>query len=183
MTITKWIIDPLHSDVQFKVRHLVISTVTGSFNNFEGGATVQGDTFDNAEIHFSLDVRSIDTKVEARDNHLRSADFFDAENHPHINFQSTYFSKMHDEVYSLFGMLTIKGITKPVELQAEFGGFAEDEYGNRKAGFEVSGNISRWEFGLTYNPLSKTGGLVLGEEIKLVANIQLTQEVEQPVQQ
>lgn len=183
MAITKWIIDPLHSEVQFKVKHLVISTVTGSFNNFNGGATVQGDTFEDAEIHFDLDVRSIDTKVEARDSHLRSADFFDAEKHPHIKFQSTYFTKMHDNVYSLFGKLTIKDITKPVELEAEFGGFAEDEHGNLKAGFEVSGTISRWEFGLTYNPLSKTGGLVLGEEIKLIANIQLTQEVEQLVQQ
>ncbi|WP_347159406.1 YceI family protein [Pontibacter chitinilyticus] len=181
MATTKWTIDPLHSEVYFKVKHLVISTVTGSFNNFTGGATVQGDTFENAEIHFSLDVRSIDTKVEARDNHLRSSDFFDAETFPHIHFQSNYFTKMHDDVYSLFGLLTIKNITKPVELQAEFGGFATDEYGHLKAGFEVSGIISRWEFGLTYNPLSKTGGLVLGEDIKLVASIQLVQEQAQPV--
>ncbi|MCC9168103.1 YceI family protein [Pontibacter harenae] len=183
MAITKWVIDPYHSDVQFKVRHLVISTVTGSFNNFTGGATVQGDDFDGAEIHFSLDVKSIYTKVEARDNHLRSAEFFDAENHPNINFQSTYFAKKYENVYTLVGMLTIKDITKPVELTAEFGGFAEDEFGNRKAGFEVSGTFSRWEFGLTYNPLNKTGGLVLGEEVKLSANIQLKQEEEQPVQQ
>ena len=143
---------------------------------------MQGDTFEEAEIHFSLDVSSIDTKVEARDSHLRSADFFDAENHPHIHFQSTTFTRRHDDVYTLYGMLTIKDITKPVELEADFGGFARDEYGQLKAGFEVSGTISRWEFGLTYNPLNKTGGLVLGEDIKLVANIQLTQEVEQTVE-
>ncbi|GAB3812307.1 YceI family protein [Pontibacter rugosus] len=182
MAITKWTIDPYHSEIYFKVKHLVISTVTGSFNNFIGGATAQGENFENAEIHFSLDVRSIDTKVEARDSHLRSADFFDAENFPHINFQSTTFTKLHDDVYSLYGMLTIKNVTKPVELQAEFGGIATDEQGNVKAGFEVSGVISRWEFGLTYNPLSKTGGLVLGEDIKLVASIQLAQEQEQTVE-
>ncbi|AKD04055.1 YceI family protein [Pontibacter korlensis] len=182
MAITKWAIDPLHSEVYFKVKHLVISTVTGSFNNFTGGATTQGEDFNNAEIHFSLDVKSIYTKVEARDAHLRSADFFDAENHPNIHFQSTSFTKMHGDTFTLFGMLTIKTITKPVELTAEFGGFAHDEHGNLKAGFEVSGTISRWEFGLTYNPLSKTGGLVLGEDITLVASIQLAQKEAQPIQ-
>lgn len=166
----------MHSEVQFKVKYLVISTVTGSFKNFSGGATTPNGSFNDAEIHFSLDVSSVDTNLEARDNHLRSADFFDAGNFPHISFQSTSFTKVHDDQYHLFGLLTIKGITKPVELDAEFGGFATDIEGNTKAGFEVSGRISRWEFGLTFNPLSKTGGMVLGEDIKLVANIQLVQE-------
>ena len=177
----KWVVDPSHSEVQFKVRHLVISTVTGSFNNFQGGATTLSNDFNGAEIHFSLDVKSIDTNQPLRDNHLKSSEFFDAENHPHINFQSTYFHKVHDDQYHLFGMLTIKGITKPVELDAEFGGFAVDADGQTKAGFEVSGRVSRWEFGLTYNPLNKTGGLVLGEDIKLIANIQLAQEVQEQV--
>lgn len=180
MQAIKWIVDPTHSDVHFKVKHLVISTVTGSFNNFNGGATTHGDDFTNAEIHFDLDVNSIDTNLQARDAHLKSADFFDAKNHPHINFQSTSFEKISEDRYHLFGRLTIKGITKPVELYAEFGGFAKDEHGHLKAGFEVSGTVSRWEFGLTYNPLTKTGGFVLGEDIKLIANIQLKQEIEEP---
>lgn len=176
MDTTKWVIDPMHSDVQFKVKYLVISTVTGSFRNFSGGATSRNDGFENAEIHFSLDVNSVNTQVEMRDNHLRSADFFDAGNFPQISFQSTSFKKVKGNLYHLFGLLTIKGITKPVELDAEFGGLALDAAGNTKAGFEVSGSISRWEFGLTFNPLTKAGGMVLSEEIKLEANIQLVQE-------
>lgn len=171
----------MHSEVQFKVKHLVISTVSGTFKNFTGGATANDTDFENAEIHFSVDVNSIDTNLEVRDNHLRSAEFFDAAHHPRISFQSTSFQKVSENRYHLFGMLTIKGITKPVEMDAEFGGIAEDPEGNVKAGFEVSGRVSRWEFGLTYNPLTRTGGLVLGEDIKLIANIQLAQETPETV--
>lgn len=176
MAITNWAIDPTHSEVQFKVKYLVISTLTGSFNNFSGGATSPSGSFEDAEIHFSLDASSVNTHLAARDNHLRSADFFDTGKFPAISFQSTSFKKVKGDLYHLFGLLTIKGITKPVELDAEFGGLAKDLEGNTKAGFEVSGHISRWEFGLTFNPLTNAGGMVLGEEIKLVASIQLIQE-------
>ncbi len=177
--MTKWVIDSAHSEVQFKVKYLVISKLTGSFTNFHGGATVYGDQgFDNAEIHFTLDVNSVNTNLEARDKHLRSGEFFDATNHPQISFQSTTFKKVKGDLYHLLGYLTIKGITKLVELDAEFGGIIKDLEGNTRAGFEVSGSISRWEFGLTFNPITGTGGMVLGEEIKLIANIQLVQEVE-----
>ncbi|GAB3720273.1 YceI family protein [Spirosoma lituiforme] len=173
MATTKWVIDPMHSEIQFKVKHLVISTVTGTFRNFEGGATTEHDDFDNAEVHFSLDVDSVDTNQEMRDTHLKAADFFDAETYPKINFKSTSFKKIDDDEYAMTGDLTIKGVTKPVTLKAEYGGTAKDGYGNQKFGFEVTGKINRKEFGLTYNALTETGGLALGEDIKLSANIQL----------
>jgi polyisoprenoid-binding protein YceI len=175
MATTKWVVDPMHSEVQFKIKHLVISTVTGTFRNFEGGATTEHDDFDNAEVHFALDVASIDTNQEMRDNHLKSPEFFEAETYPKIAFKSTSFRKVDDDEYEVTGDLTMKGITRPVKLKAEYGGTAKDAYGNQKLGFEVTGKINRKEFGLTYNALTETGGLALGEDIKLIANIQLAQ--------
>jgi len=176
MAITKWIVDPVHSDVQFKIKHLVISTITGSFNNFEGGATSDLNNFENAEIHFSLDVNSIDTNQDMRDAHLKSADFFDAEQFPHITFQSNYFHKVKGDNYKLSGLLTLKGITNPIELDAEYGGSERDADGNIRIGFEVAGRISRQEFGLNYMQLTETGGLLIGEDVKLIANIQLVKQ-------
>jgi polyisoprenoid-binding protein YceI len=176
METTKWIVDPAHSDVQFKIKHLVISTVTGSFNNFQGGATSDRDNFEGAEIHFSLDVNSIDTNQGVRDAHLKSADFFDAETYPHITFQSNYFHKVKGDKFKLSGLLTLKGITKPIELDAEYGGSQRDNEGKTRLGFEVQGQLSRQEFGLNYNQLTDAGGFVVGEDVRLIANIQLVQE-------
>jgi polyisoprenoid-binding protein YceI len=176
MAVTKWIVDPAHSDVQFKIKHLVISTITGSFNNFEGGATSDLNNFENAEIHFSLDVSSIDTNVEMRDAHLRSADFFDAVQFPHITFQSNYFHKVKGDLYKLSGLLTLKGITNPIELDAEYGGSERDADGNVRVAFEVEGRLSRQEYGLNYMQLTDSGGLVIGEDVKLIANIQLVKQ-------
>ena len=176
MAITKWIVDPVHSDVQFKIKHLVISTITGSFKNFEGGATSNLNDFENAEIHFSLDVDSIDTNQDVRDTHLKSADFFDAGQFPHITFQSNYFHKAKGDHYKLSGLLTLKGITKPRELDAEYGGTERDADGNIRLGFEVDGMLSRQEFGLNYMQLTQTGGLLIGEDVKLIANIQLVKQ-------
>ncbi|TDE11970.1 YceI family protein [Dyadobacter psychrotolerans] len=173
MATTKWVVDPAHSEVQFKIKHLVISTITGSFNNFEGGATSDQNDFESAEIHFSLDVNSIDTNVEMRDNHLKSADFFDAEQFPHITFQSNYFHKVKGDNYKLSGLLTLKGITKPIELDAEYGGTERDAQGNIRIGFEVTGLLSRQEFGLNYMQLTDSGGMLIGEDVRLIANIQL----------
>jgi polyisoprenoid-binding protein YceI len=173
MTTTKWAVDPLHSEVQFKVRHLVISTVTGAFKKFDGEVTTTGDDFENADIRFTMDVNSIDTNQHQRDEHLKGDDFFNAEVYPDISFQSTSFTKAKGEDYKLAGNLTMKGVTKPVQLDVEYGGSEKDNYGNTKHGFEVTGKINRKEFGLTYNALTETGGLALGEDIKLAANIQL----------
>ncbi|MGZ3778881.1 MAG: YceI family protein [Mucilaginibacter sp.] len=173
---TKWAIDPMHSEVQFKVKHLVISTVTGSFKNFEGTVEAEGDDFADAKIEFSLDINSVDTGQEQRDAHLKGADFFDAEKYPHITFKSTSITKESDDDYELTGDLTIKGITKPVTFEVEHGGIAADFYGNTKAGFEVKGKINRKDFGLTWDGVTEAGSIVVGEDIKLSANIQLTKQ-------
>ena len=173
MATKKWAIDPMHSEVLFKVKHLVISTVTGSFKKFGGEVTSEGDNFENAEINFTMDVKSIDTNQAQRDEHLRASDFFDAESFPEISFKSTSFRKAKGEDFVLQGDLTMKGVTRPVELDVEYGGSEKDNYGNLKHGFEVTGKINRKEFGLTYNALTETGGLALGEDIKLIANVQV----------
>jgi polyisoprenoid-binding protein YceI len=175
-TKTQWAIDPTHSEIQFKVKHLVISTVTGTFNSFEGTAETQNGEFEGANIQFSLDVASVDTNQEQRDEHLKSSDFFDAEKYPKITFQSTSFTKKGEGEYSLKGNLTIKDVTKEVELNVEHGGTAQDPYGNTKAGFEVTGKINRKEFGLTYSAVTETGGVLVGDEIKIIANVQVAKQ-------
>jgi polyisoprenoid-binding protein YceI len=175
-TITKWSIDPMHSEVQFKVKHLVISTVSGFFKSFEGSLETEGDDFENADITFALNIDSIDTNQTQRDEHLKSAEFFDAAQYPQITFKSTSFTKTDDEEYELKGDLTIKGVTKPVTLAAEFGGSADDFYGNTKAGFEVTGKINRKEFGLTWDGVTEAGSIVVGEDIKLLINIQFAKQ-------
>ena len=174
-TQTKWVLDPMHSEVQFKVKHLVISTVTGSFKKFEGDLVTDHDDFSDAEVNFNLDVNSIDTTQEARDQHLTSAEFFDAAQYPHISFKSTSFTK-DGENYKLAGHLTIKDVTKPIVLDVEFGGIAADFYGNTKAGFEATGKINRKEYGLTWEGITDAGAIVVGDEIKLIINAQFAKQ-------
>ena len=175
-TATKWSIDPMHSEVQFKVKHLVISTVSGFFKSFEGTVESENDNFEHAKINFSIDIDSIDTKQTQRDEHLKSAEFFDAAKYPHIKFHSTSFTKTGDDEYELKGDLTIKDVTKPVTLQVEYGGSADDFYGNTKAGFEITGKINRKEFGLTWDGVTEAGAIVVGEDIKLTINAQLLKQ-------
>jgi polyisoprenoid-binding protein YceI len=175
-TLTKWVLDPMHSQVQFKVKHLVISTVTGSFNSFEGEMETENDDFTDAKISFSLDANSVDTNQEQRDGHLKSAEFFDAENFPKISFTSTSFKKTDGDEYELKGNLTIKDTTNPVTLKVEHGGSAADFYGNTKAGFEIVGKINRKDFGLTWDGVTEAGSVVLGADIKLDINVQFTKQ-------
>jgi len=175
-TLTKWVLDPMHSEVQFKVKHLVISTVSGFFKSFEGELDTANDDFTDANISFSLDIDSIDTNQSQRDEHLKSAEFFNAAEYPKISFKSTSFIKVDDDDYKLAGDLTIKGITKPVTLDVEFGGAAADFYGNTKAGFEITGKINRKEFGLTWDGITEAGSVVLGEDIKLLINVQFAKQ-------
>lgn len=172
---TNWIIDPTHSEVHFKVKHLVISTVTGTFKSFAGSMESENEDFQDAAIEFTLDVDSIDTNQEQRDGHLKSADFFDAVQFPKILFKSTSFKKVGDD-YELSGDLTVKNVSKPVKLNVEYGGRATDFYGNDKAGFEVSGKISRKEFGLTWDGITEAGAIVVGDEIKLQINVQFAKQ-------
>ncbi len=175
-TATKWAIDPMHSEVQFKVKHLVISTVTGFFKSFEGELDTVNDDFEDSEISFALNIDSIDTNQSQRDEHLKSADFFDAAQYPQITFKSTSFKKTDDDEFELVGDLTVKGITKSVKLNAEYGGSTQDFYGNTKGGFEVSGKINRKDFGLTWDGVTEAGSVVVGEDIKLLINLQLAKQ-------
>ena len=173
---TTWKIDELHSDVQFKIKHLVISTVTGSFTKFSAEAETNGEDFAGGKINFSADVNSISTGNEQRDGHLKSPDFFDAANYPTMDFVSTNVEKSADG-YKLHGNLTMRGVTKPVTLNVEFGGTAKDPYGNYKAGFELSGKINRSEFGLTWGAVTEAGGVVVSDEVKIAANVQMVKVV------
>ena len=175
---TRWEIDPLHSEILFKIKHLVISTVTGSFHKFQGGMVAKDKEFEGSAIELVIDVNSISTGQDQRDAHLKNSDFFEAETFPTIKFESTSFSKTATGLYKLEGRLTLKGVTKEVELTAEYGGTEKDHYGNTKIGFEISGVINRKEFGLTFNSLTETGGLALGENVKLIGNVQLVKIVE-----
>ena len=178
MSATQWVLDPTHSEIQFKVKHLVISTVTGVFKSFSGTATSDRDDFSDAQINFSLDIASIDTNQEQRDQHLKSVDFFDSEKFPRLTFVSTSFKKVSGETYKLEGHLTIKDVTAPISLDAEFGGSAVDFYGNTKAGFEVTGKISRAAFGLVWNGVTEAGSIVVSDDVKLIANVQFAKQAE-----
>jgi len=176
MATSTWALDPAHSEVQFKAKHLVISTVTGYFRSFDGKVVSDNEDFTNAEIEFTIDTASIDTNQEQRDAHLRSADFFDSEKYPKMKFKSTSFLKTGGEEYILEGELTIRDITKPITLKAEYGGTATDFYGNLKVGFEVTGKVSRKEYDLLWNGITEAGAIVVGDEIKLALNVQFAKQ-------
>jgi polyisoprenoid-binding protein YceI len=174
MSTTKWIIDPTHSEVSFKVKHLVISTVTGYFRSFEGSAESTSDDFDGASVNFSAAIDSIDTNQSDRDNHLKSADFFDGANHPNLVFEGKV-AKTGGE-YKLVGDLTIRGNKKEVTLDVDFGGVAGDPYGQTKAGFEIEGKISRKEFGLTWSAVTEAGNVVVSDQVRLILNVQVVKQ-------
>lgn len=177
MATTKWVSDPTHSEVQFKVKHLMITTVTGYFNTFQVEAESADEQFGNAShIVFTADVNSISTNNEQRDTHLKSADFFDADNHGEVRFAGTRYENIDGQDFVLHGDLSIRGITKPVKVQVDFGGVVVDPYGQTKAGFTVTGKISRKEFGLTWNAVTEAGSVVVSDEIKLQAEIQLVKQ-------
>ena len=172
-----WIIDSTHSEVQFKVKHLMISTVTGNFGTYDGSVeTSNEEDFTGAKVSFSADINSISTGQEQRDGHLKSSDFFDSENFPKLTFDSISMEKVEDENYTITGDLTIKGTTKEVILKAEFGGTMGDFYGNTKAGFDISGKINRQDFGLTWGAVTEAGGVVVSDEVRLAFNIQLIKQ-------
>jgi polyisoprenoid-binding protein YceI len=173
---TKWVLDPTHSEIGFKIKHLMITNVSGNFNKFEVKAETNGDEFSNAKVSADIEVDSINTNNAQRDAHLRNADFFEVEKHPLITFRSTSIQKLDEETYTLTGDLTIKETTKPVKLALEYGGVTKDPYGNYKAGFSISGRINRHDFGVSYNAVIETGGVALGEEIKINGEIQLVKQ-------
>jgi polyisoprenoid-binding protein YceI len=171
-----WKIDAAHSEVQFKVKHLMISTVTGQFANFEGTVESANDDFSGASITFEADVDSISTKNADRDQHLKAPDFFDAAQYPKVRFVSKEVKKLDESNYKVSGDLTIRDNTRPVELTVEYGGITKDPWGQTKAGFELSGKINRKEFGLSFHATTDNGGLVLGDEVKLLAAVEVVKQ-------
>jgi len=174
MSTTKWIIDPTHSEVSFKVKHLVISTVTGYFKKFEGNMESNSDDFDGAKINFSAAIDSIDTNQSDRDKHLKSEEFFDAVSHPNLTFSGTV--KNTGDDYKLIGELTMRGTTKAVELEVDFGGIAGDTYGQTKAGFEIEGKVNRKDFGLSWSAITEAGSVVVSDQVRLLLSVQLVKQ-------
>lgn len=172
----KWKLDPTHSEIQFKVKHMMITTVTGHFRQFDLNVESETENFTAAKnIEFTADINSIDTNNAQRDAHLKSADFFNAEEFNHIRFVSTNYESIGVEI-KVNGSLTIKDTTKPVTINVEFGGIVTDPYGQTKAGFTVSGKISRKDFGLTWNAVTEAGKVVVGDEIRIHGEIQLVKQ-------
>lgn len=173
MSTIQWTADPAHSEITFKVRHMMISNVTGRFNQFEASATSDDDQFNNPKIRFSAAIDSIDTGNTDRDGHLKSPDFFDAAQHGSMSFESTGFSKKDDDEYELSGNLTMRGVTKPVKLNVEFAGIGQDPWGNTKAGFSINGKLNRKDWGLNWNAALETGGVLVSEDVKIHAEVQM----------
>ena len=179
MATNKWVLDLAHSEVHFKIRHLVISNITGSFNIFLGTLeTKEHDSFNDASFDINIDVYSIDTNNIERDEHLKSDDFFSADLYPQIHFKSTSFVQVEGDKHILTGDITIKGKTKSITLDVLFGGEAKDGFGIERAGFEITGTINRNDFDIHASDVTEAGGLVLGEDIKLHANVQFTNKIE-----
>lgn len=176
MSTKKWVIDPAHSEIYFKVKHLVISTVTGTFGEFSGEATTPENTFEGGEISLKIKAASINTNNEQRDGHLKSADFFEINNYPEIIIKTTIIKQIDKHEYSIVADFTMKGVTKTIEFKGDYGGKATDGYGNTKVGLEVTGKLNRKDFGLNWNAVIEGGGLTVSEEVKLIANLQFIQQ-------
>ena len=170
--LVQGVIDPTHSKIQFKVKHLMISNVLGVFREFEGKASMIENDLSSTVVSFSANTASIDTEVADRDAHLKSADFFDVENYPKIEFEGKGMTQKDEDNYELRGNLTIKGTTKPITLSVEFGGLMADPWGNKKAGFSVTGEINRKDWGMGWNTALEAGGVLVGEKIKLICDVE-----------
>ncbi|MFV8466336.1 YceI family protein [Flavobacterium sp. LB1P62] len=171
MSTTKWAIDPTHSEIGFKVKHMMFTTISGKFSKFEASIESEDTDFENAKIEFTGAIDSISTGNSDRDTHLLSPDFFDAAQFPEIKFTATSFTKVNEGEYELIGDLTMHGVTKSVKLQAEFSGLMKDPWGNTKLAFSLEGKINRKDWGLNWNSALETGGVLVGEEVRL--NIEL----------
>ena len=168
---TTWAIDPTHSEIGFKVKHMMLSTVTGYFDDFYAEIKSEGEDFRNADVEVSIDVDSIRTKNPDRDTHLKSDDFFNADQYPKITFKSTAF-----DGEKLVGELTIRNVTQKIVLDVDFNGIATDPYGQTKAGFEISGEINRKDFGLTWSAVTEAGNIVVADTVKLSIDAQFIKQ-------
>lgn len=177
MANVKWTVDPAHSEVQFKVKHLMITTVTGYFSSFNAEVETEGEDLTKAShIVFTADVDSVSTNNEQRDTHLKSEEFFDVSNHGQIKFVGNKYEETESGFAKLHGDLNIRGVSKPVTVNVEYHGIVVDPYGQTKAGFTVDGKINRKEFGLTWDAVTEAGNVVVSDEIRLHAEIQLVKQ-------
>jgi polyisoprenoid-binding protein YceI len=176
MNTTKWVLDPNHSEIQFKVKYLRITTVTGYFREFNATAESDDANFSNTKVSFEAKTASVDTNNADRDNHLRKADFFESDKYPVLKFESKEMKSAGDEKFKLSGDLTIKDVSNPITLDVEFGGINKDPWGNEKAGFSLSGKINRKDWGLNWNTALETGGVLVSDEVRIFCEIQFVKQ-------
>jgi polyisoprenoid-binding protein YceI len=177
--MAQWQIDPAHSEIKFKVKHLVVSTVTGLFKNFTATIEANKDDFTDARITFEADIKSLSTNNEQRDAHLKSPDFFDATNHPKMRFSSSAVTRISDDKYNVTGDLTIRGVARPVTLDVTYNGTVDGFGGAKVSGFEIAGKINRFDYGLMWNAMTEAGGVVVSSDVRLdiAAEFNKVQEV------
>ena len=168
---TTWKLDPTHSEIEFKVKHMMISTVSGSFGKFDASVVSANDNFKDAQFTFNAEIDSINTKNDDRDTHLKSDDFFNVEKHPQLTFKSKSF-----DGNKMVGDLTIRDITKEITLDVDFNGIAVDPYGQTKAGFEAEGTLNRKDYNLSWNAVTEAGNIVVSDKVKLIANLQFIKQ-------
>jgi polyisoprenoid-binding protein YceI len=171
-----WVLDPTHSELGFKIKHLMISNVSGALKSFRAEVETVGVDFSTAQISLSADMASISTNNDQRDAHLRNSDFFEVDKYPELKFTSTKLEKIDSDIFALFGDLTLKGVTRPVKLNIEFNGVTKDPWGGERAGFVVTGKINRSEWGVNFNGVLETGGVMLSEEVRINSEIQLVKQ-------
>jgi polyisoprenoid-binding protein YceI len=172
----KWLLDPMHSELQFKIKHLMISNVSGTLKSFQAEVETEEEDFSTAEINLTAQMDSISTNNEQRDAHLRNPDFFEVDKYPELKFKSTKVEKVDADTFALHGELTLKGVTKPVKLNVEFNGTTKDPWGGERAGFVVTGKINRADWGVNFNSAFETGGVLLGEEVKIHSELEFVKQ-------
>lgn len=176
MSNTKWIVDPDHSQIGFKVIHMKFTVISGFFDKYTIDVEADDDNFAGAKVKFVADTNSINTNSEERDKHLRSADFFEVKTFPLLRFTTTSVKKINDSKFAIKGYLNIRGISKEIELDAEYSGLMEDPSGDTRVAFKLSSKINRTEFGMNWNKLLAKGGLLVSEEVELICNVEFIKQ-------
>jgi polyisoprenoid-binding protein YceI len=176
LTTTKWDLDKAHSEIQFKAKHMMISSVTGEFKDYDAAIETDGEDFKSSKITFTASTASVSTGSEQRDGHLMGEDFFNSEKFPKLTFESTSVEQKNEDHFILHGDMTIRDVTRPVALSVNFEGKAVDPWGNTKYGFSISGKLSRKEFGLSWNVVTEAGGILVSDEVKIHASVQISKK-------
>jgi len=176
MSKAKWSVDAAHSSLDFSIRHMMVTNVKGSFRKFDASIYADPSDLTSAEIQFSVDLASVDTRNSDRDAHLRSADFFDVENYPTMTFRFTNIVKTGEGNYDITGELSLHGVTRTETFSVSFEGAGKDPWGNEKAGYSAKGTVKRSDYGLTYNAALEAGGFMLGDDVKFTIEIEASKE-------